>query len=367
MSYVGNPFEHDLFISYSHGDDGNGKGYLQPWSAAFAEALRSELCADRRFKRDLRMFLDSDHRPGQGLDPMAGLTKQLEDQIGAAAMLVVLMSPDYLDSKWCGRERDWWCARQTELGLSPDGRIAVIRIWPPEKTQPWPSALCDPQGEPLVGFLFHSDLEGYQRPIGWEDRPGDFGSDFRRAIIGIAGTLSTKLEWMKERAEVIRKAQIDAARLQLAEGQSIYLHGRKDQQAAWEGAATTLAESGYVVLPCEPDAPAVDAESREELRKRRIDALETCDALLLLGAGDGNTLDADLVRVGHYDRNSARASSNHPLPCGVLNLVSTIATPLRKMNVRNIRADWIDCTESPWTPQVQQWLAAKGAQVEQLR
>ena len=39
MSYVGEPFRHDLFVSYSHGDDGSGGAYLKPWSAAFAHEL----------------------------------------------------------------------------------------------------------------------------------------------------------------------------------------------------------------------------------------------------------------------------------------------------------------------------------------
>ena len=51
MAFVGPPFVHDLFISYSHGgDDGAGNGYLQPWSAAFARELERELRADRKFR-----------------------------------------------------------------------------------------------------------------------------------------------------------------------------------------------------------------------------------------------------------------------------------------------------------------------------
>ena len=108
MSYVGEPFRHDLFVSYSHGDDGSGGAYLKPWSAAFTHELERELRADRRFRTSLSVFRDQDHRPEQSLDPMAPLTAQLQEQIAGAALLVVLMSPDYLASKWCADERDWW-------------------------------------------------------------------------------------------------------------------------------------------------------------------------------------------------------------------------------------------------------------------
>ena len=74
MSYVGEPFRHDLFVSYSHGDDGSGGAYLKPWSAAFAHELERELRADRRFRTSLSVFRDQDHRPAQSLDPMAPLT-----------------------------------------------------------------------------------------------------------------------------------------------------------------------------------------------------------------------------------------------------------------------------------------------------
>jgi hypothetical protein len=164
MAYVGNPFRHDLFIRYSYGDDGSGHGLLQPWSVAFLAELEKELRVDRRFRQALSVFRDAQFRPGQGVDPMAGLSPQLQEQIGAAALPVVLMSPDYLASAWCAWEREWWCARQAELHLATDERIAVVRIWP--TSEPWPPALCDPQGVPLVGFVFHDDEAGAARPGG---------------------------------------------------------------------------------------------------------------------------------------------------------------------------------------------------------
>src|SRR5690606_2166177 len=89
MAYVGPPFAHDIFVSYSHGDDGSGQSFLQPWSAAFARELERELRADRRFRQQLKIFLDENQRPGQGIDPMAPLSDQLRKEIGAAAILLV--------------------------------------------------------------------------------------------------------------------------------------------------------------------------------------------------------------------------------------------------------------------------------------
>src|SRR5689334_12884100 len=40
VSYVDSPFDHDIFVSYSHGSDAHGVPFLQSWSKAFVDALR---------------------------------------------------------------------------------------------------------------------------------------------------------------------------------------------------------------------------------------------------------------------------------------------------------------------------------------
>ena len=364
MTYAGLPFTNDLFVSYSHGDDGSGGAYLQPWSAAFAKELARELRSDRKFRLDLQVFLDQDHRPGQGVDPMAPLTEQLRERIAGSALLVVLMSPDYLASAWCTEERDWWCARQLELGVPAEERIAVVHIWPTDEA--WPSALTDSRGHPLVGFDFYQAAEGMPpRPLGWAEMPGPFGPDFRKALLGIVGRLYPKLDAMKARADEHRRAAEEAARLAQPGGQSIYLHGRVDHAVAWERAAITLTDSGFAVVPGEPDAVEHDPKKLQTVRERRVEALTACDALLLLGTEDGRALDADLVVVGKHDRQSARARSNRLLPCGLLDTVGpAIATPVRKATARIVQADWIDGTQPQWAPKVQRWLVGKSAQAE---
>lgn len=364
MAYVGLPFAHDLFVSYSHGDDGAGAAYLQPWSAAFVKALEQELRVERKFRLDLRIFLDSDHRPGQGVDPMSPLTEQLRRQISDSALLVVLMSPDYLASTWCTEERNWWCEHQKQLGLPLDERIAVVKIWPTEP-EPWPASLADSRGHPLVGFTFHGSVSGAIRPLGWTEVPGIFGSDFRKELLGIVGQLTPRLTALKTRLDERLRAAAEVTRLAQAGGQSIYLHGRADQAQAWEKAGISLTDSGYLVVPGSPDPVKDDPQKINEVREQRVEMLSSCDALLLLGTADGRALDADLVVVGKHDRQSARSRSNRLLPCGLLNTVGpAITTPVRTATARIVQADWIDGTLENWTGQVQQWLLEKSAQLE---
>src|SRR5688572_17341606 len=109
MSYVGDPFKHDVFVSYSQGDAaGDGDSRLKQWSQAFARELQAELRVYPDLGRDLSVFFDQSARPGNGIDPVAHLTVQLQEAARASAMLLILMSPHYLQSNWCAAERDWW-------------------------------------------------------------------------------------------------------------------------------------------------------------------------------------------------------------------------------------------------------------------
>jgi hypothetical protein len=122
MSYVGEPFKHDLFVSYSHGDfDRSGHSNLKKWSMAFVRELEGELSLHPNF-REIKVFLDEHHRPDHGLDPMEPLTSELRQEILASGLLIPLISPHYFRSKWCDDELTAWVRGQQEQGLAVDGR-----------------------------------------------------------------------------------------------------------------------------------------------------------------------------------------------------------------------------------------------------
>jgi hypothetical protein len=358
MGYVGEPFIHDVFLSYSHGDvDGIGQSKLKQWSQAFARELESEFKAHPRFGKTFQLFLDDHHRPAQGIDPMAALTNQLQADIEQSAVLAVLMSPQYLGSKWCADERDWWCRKQQQLGIPTDGRIAVARIWP--TTDPWPDAFADTRQQPLVGFSFFdkAQAELLPQPYEWPE-PGPTSRDpFRRELLTLVGWIGLKLTELRQRIEEQRKNAAAAERLKADTGQVVYLHARAGEIKGWESAVDALSGSGFTVFPSEPDQISNDPQKLQEIRHRRVEIMSGCDALLLMPGGDARGVDADLVVVGRQDRNSARAISNQPLPCALLdNAGQAIATPQRRLAAKSLNVEWIDATSSPWTPKVHTWL-----------
>ena len=260
MAYVGAGFTHDIFLSYSHGDsDGTGVSKLKEWSLGFAKELESELKEIPSFARVIKVFCDEHPRPAQGVDPMSALPDQLRVDIGRAALLAVLLSPHYVKSAWCQRERTWWVAQQEANRQPIDGRIALIRIWPTD--DPLPEAFKD-----LVGFCFYDrqQVGAQTRPFEWP-RPGAHSRDpFRKELLNLVGWLGLKLDRIREQLQEQRRLAEERERLMADSGQLVYLHGSTESAAAWDRAADALTQTGFTVLPGEPDPLVADARGIQD-------------------------------------------------------------------------------------------------------
>src|SRR5215467_13447908 len=188
MSYIGDPFRYDVCVSYSHGDPrGKGDSRFKTYSQGLIRELVTELKAHPSFGADLAVFFDDSEEHDCGLDPNAGLTPQLRDAMGDAAIFTVLMSDHYLRSKWCGDERDFWLQKTQAAGLGANDRIALARIWNTKES--WPGMLVDERGNPFVGTYFYdrSRLPDYEWPYDWP-QPGPQSRDpFRKEMLTLVG------------------------------------------------------------------------------------------------------------------------------------------------------------------------------------
>ncbi len=356
MSYVGEPFDFDIFQSYSHGAaDASDVYRLKDWSVAFARELQGELgqCLDGEF----RLFLDSSPRTDEGLNPLLELTPQLRN-VGNAAVLLVLVSQKYLDSKWCEAERSWWLARQAELGIATEGRIAVVHIMPTDRGLT--DAGVTGMAEDPLGFCFfdRAGADARTRPYEWPAPTPMSRDPFRRLIVDLAGRIADKLRSLKAQQEARRKAQEYARRLAGGSGQVVYLHGRETRADLWKRTRSELRNHGLIVFPGAPEPVVSDTRRSLQVRNSRVQSMSACDALLLVSASDEWEVDADLVVVGRHDRASARAISNRPLPCAVIDPIGPpIATDERRETARDLNVEWIDATRDPWVPAVRDWLS----------
>lgn len=359
MSFVGNPFKHDIFVSYSHGAfDSNHDPDLKQWSNKFVNDLRNELVGTAEFE-DLSLYLDESNRSDESIDRTANLSEHLMQSVRVSALLTVLMTPHYLRSNWCRQEREWWHEVQESDTVPTKGRVFICRVRPTDDAS-WPSDLPMAAGYHCYDQNKEPDRA---RPYTWRGSSRDL-DEYNEILIDLAGDIMQQLRSIKDITERQRRHDEEAARL-TASGQVIYLHARQEQEKIWEKTATTLVNRGFVVVPGEPDPVVRKAKQARDIANRRIETLSACDGLLLLGTEDGRALDADLVVVGRQDRHSARDRSDRLLPCAVLNAnCQDLATMRRKRTAQTLGIHWIEGKKGTWATDVQSWLLEAGQELE---
>ena len=110
-------FQHDLFISYAHGDD-------KRWVQAFEDELRDEI--SRRLGMGISVWQDTSKiRAGENWQVA------IQEGIEGTAAFVAVVSPRYQNSQWCARERNEFRKR-----FKPEEFVTAGRFFKAVKT-PW--------------------------------------------------------------------------------------------------------------------------------------------------------------------------------------------------------------------------------------
>jgi hypothetical protein len=296
----------------------------------------------------------------------AALTPSLQKAAGASALLCAMMSPWYLKSEWCAKERQWW--HEGTQALAPTiasgfDRAFIGRLMDSVEDQ-WPEIFKDAENIAKKGFwLYDRAKPKLQRvPFGSIGTEEDKAA-YRQCVIEVAGQIGSRLEEIQARLEEERKAQKARARLRQPTGQVLYLYTRPDLRNPFDDTFDRLQGAGYAVVP---DAPT------PLLRDGRLDddqavELRSSDAIVVLGTDDPR-INQDIVVVGRNIRRLAEALSIKPLPCAVYDLIGKAKHPERRLvNAENLGIAWIDGTASDWAADLQSWLhgATTGAAVTQ--
>jgi hypothetical protein len=369
MSFVGEPYASDVFISYSHGDvHGTGDSNFKQWSKCFWRELLREFEAHDDLA-GLTIFFDSSDRPSEGVDPFVALDPHLEHHASNAAVFLPLISPRYLKSEWCLRELGWWRAAQEKRRLDTRGRLAPLLIWgtPPAGKANWPEALNEIGLSQLTGINFFPRDKVLLRPqpFGWPGW-GEHVEDHRffEPLLDVVGYLRQHLI---EFRSLISETRAAAPRPS-DEGvkPSIYLHGRNDASKMWDAAADALSDAGYPVSPDGPEPIETDAAKRALVREARIGAMSTCDALLVVGPEDSATFSEELIILGRADRGLAIDRAERVLgmpgtrlPCAVIDTVSDPGRAKRRRAwAENNRLGWFEFSNPKWVIEASSWLGA---------
>jgi hypothetical protein len=118
-------FQHDVFISYAVADNDGPYHEKRGWVQAFEEQLKAELQREVRHKRAVDIWLDRNRLSCGDL-----FDDGIRDALGSTAVLVVLLSKQYLASEWCRLEREGFLnvlARQKQGGK----RLFVVELTNP--------------------------------------------------------------------------------------------------------------------------------------------------------------------------------------------------------------------------------------------
>jgi hypothetical protein len=125
---------YDLFVSYAQLDNTDG------WVDQLVEKARIEVC-QRLGTRDFSIFIDHDELYGN-----RPLSPSLFEAVRGSALLMVVMSPAYLHSEWCRRERNEFLSHVK--GRVDAGSVFVVRAREVSRAD------VPPEFGDLLGFEF---------------------------------------------------------------------------------------------------------------------------------------------------------------------------------------------------------------------
>jgi hypothetical protein len=109
-------YNHDVFVSYAHIDDEPLVGAQRGWVTTLVNNLET-VVRQKLGSKDLALWMDHELAGNQPLTPA------IMSALGNTAILLIILSPGYVGSEWCRRER------QTFLNLVQGKREAGSQVF----------------------------------------------------------------------------------------------------------------------------------------------------------------------------------------------------------------------------------------------
>lgn len=321
MSYVGAPFEHDVFISYARAERETGSELLLRWNLNFADQIIQRL--KTAAGPEIDVFIDRD-----GMQSGQELPGALRQAVEKSAFLLVLMSSFYPKSRWCCEELEYHFSKSKQDGRT--GHCVVVRAQPLPDAD-WPNRLKDDRGGPV----FYRDLADIDEnlPFGVDD----FAE--QRLKDGIRQVHIELYQRIREyRKQLEARRTLDASRQAPPLKPVIYLHGRSQDLDSWARACETLAPKAIVHPPSlssAEDVLAVDG------RKKKLQEYAACNGLAILRTSSSD-IDLDLMMM-YRDRQRLYQEHHIDLPWAVVDAVGD-EWPVAK----NYRAPQVMTSDPAW-------------------
>jgi len=179
-------YDHDLFVSYAHLDNQGESA----WVTTLVGKLETEV-RQRLGTKEFRIWIDDE------LDGNRPLTPEIMESLRRSATLLIVMSPAYLASEWCAKERTAFLTFVRDCVA--EGRIFIVHCRETERKD------IPPEFGDLVGFKFWTKDPKARatRPLGWPDqREGSYMTK----ILNVSDTLARALKEMNAAHEAVALA-----------------------------------------------------------------------------------------------------------------------------------------------------------------
>jgi hypothetical protein len=170
-------YDHDIFVSYAHIDNEPESKGSEGWVDSLVRLLGSEI-RKRLGTREPSIWMD---RELAGNRP---ITKEILTRVERSGLLLLVMSPSYLNSEWCRRERDAFLSLvKDRIG---EGSVFIVhaRRVPREEI---PAELAELRGDQ---FWVEDADSGTDRPLGVPD-PAE--SLYIKRIYGLSQEIKNQL------------------------------------------------------------------------------------------------------------------------------------------------------------------------------
>ncbi|MGH8533404.1 MAG: toll/interleukin-1 receptor domain-containing protein, partial [Gammaproteobacteria bacterium] len=191
MAYVPG-YKNDIFVSYAHVDNipFSGMSMSTGWVETFIDNLTKKL-AQKIGRTDLFKLWDD-----RLLAQNAPLTPEILDALKGSAILVLVLSPGYLKSPWCQREKNAFYDLLRSKNRSSNSVFVVHRDRVERES-------CPEEIRDLLGFRFWEERSKGREPrIAGEPVPQPTDSLYWDELSDLAGKLSHGLEQLRGSAPI---------------------------------------------------------------------------------------------------------------------------------------------------------------------
>jgi hypothetical protein len=306
VSYVGEPFDYDVFVSYARAEVETTAPLIRDWSRRVAGRLRDLLATALVEGPEVQVFFDD-----RVLVSGQPLTQTLRKEVQRSALLLIFMSGLYPKKSWCMDELEWFFEKADQDGRSQE-HCTVLRIQSVDDDA-WPKRLQDERGKPVV---FRDFVDSRMNLPICATNLG--AAQLEQAIIDPFIEIKGKLVSLRKQLEARRRMTVPVAQ-RPADRPVIYFDADPDEETLWQNLKAELNDLA-IVQPINLQHASGDTDplDRNQQKQRQGD-FALSDALVILHGRPGSWIEK-AVKLSYVDRRLLRQRCRD-LPWAILDRV----------------------------------------------